>query len=114
MREKSLVDNGDGSDDDDEEEEDDKGDEDVEVKSLKMLATILAPIANLNALLLSTPVHAGLFPYALLPTLHAARISLLHRALSEKAWEATSEDVRRTRGKPTWAYNIVGFLVMVS
>lgn len=77
-----------------------------------MLAYVLAPIASLNAVLLSTPVHASLFPYPLLSTLHAARISLVHRALSQKAWQATSEDVRRSRGRPTWAYDIVGFLVM--
>lgn len=78
-----------------------------------MAANVLAPLANLNNALLSTQVHPSLFPYPLLSTFHAARISLVYRALSKRARQAAEQQLGREI-KTTWAYDIAGFLVMVS
>lgn len=76
-----------------------------------MAAYVLAPLASMNSTLLTTLVHPTLYPYSLLSTIHALRISLAHRALTKRGQDAVkpSERVRQT-----WAYDIVGFLVMVS
>lgn len=76
-----------------------------------MAAHLLAPIVQMNTTLLTTVVHPTLFPYPLLSTLHAARISLVHRALTKKA----QDGLKPSEKKPvTWAYDIAGYLIMVS
>lgn len=81
-----------------------------------MAAHLLAPVANINTFLLQTKVHDTLFPFALLPTLHALRISFLHNALKAKARSQHAlNDVKQGGEAPpstTWAYDIAGFLVM--
>ena len=74
-----------------------------------MAAHVLAPVAQFNTLLLTTVVHPR-YPYPLLTTLHAARISLVHRALSKKALAEAKPSERK---QVTWAYDIAGFLIMV-
>lgn len=76
-----------------------------------MAATVLAPVAQLTTTLLTTVVHPTFFPYPLLPCLHAARISLVHRALSKRAMDKLKPSERI---QTTWAYDIAGFLIMVS
>lgn len=75
-----------------------------------MAAHILAPIAQMNTTLLTTVVHSTLFPYPLLSTLHAARISLVHRALTKRAQDGLKPSERKS---VTWAYDIAGYLIMV-
>ncbi|UZJ53895.1 hypothetical protein CBS101457_003215 [Exobasidium rhododendri] len=74
-----------------------------------MAAHILAPIAQLNTALLTTLVHPSFFPYPLLSTLHAGRVSLVHRALSRSAYDKLKLSERK---QITWAYDLAGFLIM--
>lgn len=84
----------------------------AESSAIVMAAHILAPIAQLNNVLLTQQVHATLFPYPLLSTLHAARIALVHQALSRRARDAARQRLGQDVA-PTWAYDMAGFLIMV-
>ncbi|KAF9465960.1 hypothetical protein BDZ94DRAFT_1306685 [Collybia nuda] len=60
----------------------------------------LQPVADALAAL-SSPVHKDWFPYALAPTIHAARISIAYQA-----------NARRSSGSLSWGTYIAGYLIM--
>lgn len=61
----------------------------------------LQPVADTLAAL-SSPVHQIWFPYALAPTIHAARVSIGYQA-----------NARRSPDPLSWGTYITGYLIMV-
>lgn len=62
----------------------------------------LAPISDALVLLNTRRVHPVLFPFALAPTLHAARVSTIFQA-----------NTRRSPAALSWGTYIIGYLIMV-
>jgi hypothetical protein len=65
-------------------------------------ANHLAPIANAFVYLNSTKVHPLWFPYPLVPTLHAMRVSMVFQS-----------NARRSLTPLSWGTYLTGFLMMV-
>ncbi|KAF9044262.1 hypothetical protein BJ165DRAFT_188963 [Panaeolus papilionaceus] len=61
----------------------------------------LAPISDALVLLNTRTVHPVLFPFALAPTLHAARVSTIFQA-----------NTRRSPAALSWGTYIIGYLIM--
>lgn len=80
-----------------------------------MLAPVLSLTAQLNQFLLS-PIHATLFPFPLITSLHATRVSLAYRANVTRVGKIEEEKARLNgvqKETRTWLMDVAGFLVMV-
>ena len=66
-------------------------------------ANYLHPIADALVFINTTKVHPVWFPYAVAPTLHAARISIVYQS-----------NARRSPSALSWGTYITGYLIMVS
>jgi hypothetical protein len=65
-------------------------------------ANQLRPIADALVYINTTKVHPVWFPYAIAPTLHAARISMIYQS-----------NARRSPSALSWGTYITGYLIMV-
>ena len=65
-------------------------------------ANYLRPIADALVYINTTKVHPVWFPYAIAPTLHAARISIIYQS-----------NARRSPSALSWGTYITGYLIMV-
>jgi hypothetical protein len=65
-------------------------------------ANYLRPIADALVYINTTKVHPVWFPYAIAPTLHAARISIVYQS-----------NARRSPSALSWGTYITGYLIMV-
>ena len=65
-------------------------------------ANYLHPIADALVYINTTKVHPVWFPYAIAPTLHAARISIIYQS-----------NARRSPSALSWGTYITGYLIMV-
>jgi hypothetical protein len=65
-------------------------------------ADYLRPIADALVYINTTKVHPVWFPYAIAPTLHAARISIIYQS-----------NARRSPSALSWGTYITGYLIMV-
>lgn len=68
------------------------------------VANYLRPIADALVYINTTKVHPVWFPFALAPTLHAARVSMIFQANARRASPAAPL---------SWGTHIAGFLMMV-
>ena len=78
-----------------------------------MAAHILSPIASFNTYILETQLHPTYLPFAILPCVHAARVSLAYRGITSGARKAYKLQTGNDAIQPTWVQDLAGYLIMV-